>query len=195
MHILLAGAAFCRARNKIRCPRRIYAGRFGGVAGAGERLPVTVDDAVAVTARFAGGALGVIEATRLATGRRNANRIEVNGSLGSVAFDFERMNELEYYRADDPAGAQGFRRIQMTEPEHPYAGAWWPPGHGLGYEHLFTHQVVDFVRAIGGDVDAAAPSFAEAARVQRVLAAVTESAANGAVMTPVHRRDDEGRAS
>ena len=191
---IAAVSAVLRTFVPTRPPMVTQAG-IGGVAGAGERLPVTVDDAVAVTARFAGGALGVIEATRLATGRRNANRIEVNGSLGSVAFDFERMNELEYYRADDPAGAQGFRRIQMTEPEHPYAGAWWPPGHGLGYEHLFTHQVVDFVRAIGGDVDAAAPSFAEAARVQRVLAAVTESAANGAVMTPVHRRDDEGRAS
>ena len=85
------------------------------------------------------------------------------------------MNELELYDAADPAGGQGFRRIQATEPTHPYAGAWWPAGHGLGYEHLFTHQVVDLVRAIAGD-GVAAPSFAEAAQVQRVLAAVEASA-------------------
>jgi len=141
----------------------------------GPREQVTVDDAVAFTAQFAMGALGVFEATRMATGRRNANRIELNGDRGSLAFDFERMNELELYDAADPAGGQGFRRIQATEPTHPYAGAWWPAGHGLGYEHLFTHQVVDLVRAIAGD-GVAAPSFAEAAQVQRVLASVEASA-------------------
>ena len=149
---------------------------LGGRAEHGRpREQVTVDDAVAFTAQFAAGALGVFEATRMATGRRNANRIELNGDRGSLAFDFERMNELELYDAADPAGGQGFRRIQATEPTHPYAGAWWPPGHGLGYEHLFTHQVVDLVRAIAGD-GVAAPSFAEAAQVQRVLAAVEASA-------------------
>ena len=183
---ITAVSAVLRTFVSTRPPLAGQAG-LGGVGGSGDRLPVTVDDAAAFTATFAGGALGVFEATRMATGRRNANRIEVNGSLGSVAFDFERMNELEYYRADDPSGAQGFRRIQVTEPEHPYAGAWWPAGHGLGYEHLFTHQIVDLVRAIGGDLDAAAPSFADAADVQRVLAAVAESAANEAVMTPVRR--------
>lgn len=150
-------------------------GLGGRAERGGPRERVTVDDAVAFTAQFAAGALGVFEATRMATGRRNANRIELNGDRGSLAFDFERMNELELYDAADPAGGQGFRRIQATEPTHPYAGAWWPPGHGLGYEHLFTHQVVDLVRAIAGD-GVAAPSFAEAAQVQRVLAAVEASA-------------------
>ena len=150
-------------------------GLGGRAERGGPRERVTVDDAVAFTAQFAAGALGVFEATRMATGRRNANRIELNGDRGSLAFDFERMNELELYDAADPAGGQGFRRIQATEPTHPYAGAWWPPGHGLGYEHLFTHQVVDLVRAIAGD-GVAAPSFAEAAQVQRVLAAVAASA-------------------
>ena len=150
-------------------------GLGGRAERGGPRQRVTVDDAVAFTAQFTAGALGVFEATRMATGRRNANRIELNGDRGSLAFDFERMNELELYDAADPAGGQGFRRIQATEPTHPYAGAWWPPGHGLGYEHLFTHQVVDLVRAIAGD-GVAAPSFAEAAQVQRVLAAVEASA-------------------
>lgn len=150
---------------------------LGGRARQGApRERVTVDDAAAFTAGFAGGALGVFEATRMATGHRNSNRIEVNGERGSVAFDFRAMNELEFYDAADPAGRQGFRRIQANEPEHPYAGAWWPPGHGLGYEHLFTHQVVDFLRAIAGD-GMVAPTFREAARVQHVLAAVEQSAA------------------
>jgi len=149
-------------------------GRRASVStGALER--VTVDDAAAFTARFAAGALGVFEATRMATGRRNANRIELNGDRGSIAFDFERMNELEFYDAQDPAGAQGFRRIQVTEAEHPYAGAWWPAGHGLGYEHLFVHQAADFVRAIAGDGEAQ-PGFTEALQVQRVLEAVSASA-------------------
>lgn len=145
---------------------------------------VTVDDAAAFTATFTGGAMGVFEATRMATGRRNANRIEINGTLGAISFDFERMNELEFYDATDPAGEQGFRRIQVTEPEHPYAAAWWPAGHGLGYEHGFTHQIVDFVRAITSRTTPS-PSFAEAAQVQRVLAAVEASAAHGSVMTVV----------
>lgn len=158
---------------------------LGGRARAdAERRSVTVDDAAAFTAEFAGGALGVFEATRLATGHRNSNRVEINGDRGSIAFDFRSMNELDFYDARDPLGEQGFRRIQANEPEHPYADAWWPAGHGLGYEHLFTHQVVDLVRAIAGE-GKAAPTFAEAARVQRVLAAVEQSAAQQSTYVPV----------
>ncbi|PPH23165.1 dehydrogenase [Rathayibacter rathayi] len=160
---------------------------LGGRAGAdAPRGAVTVDDAAAFTAAFEGGALGVFEATRVATGRRNANRIEVNGELGSIAFDFERMNELEYYDARDPEEAQGFRRIQVTEPAHPYMAAWWPTGHGIGYEHLFTHQVVDLIEAIAGGT-AVTPTFADALDVQRVLDAVATSAAAASVATPVPR--------
>lgn len=159
-------------------------GLGGSAVHGAPRREVTVDDAAAFTATFAGGALGVFEATRMATGRRNANRVEINGTRGSIAFDFERMNEVEFYDATDPAGAQGFRRIQVTEPEHPYAGAWWPAGHGLGYEHGFTHQIVDFVRAISEGTPVS-PSFAEAAQVQRVLEAVGDSAAHDSVSTPV----------
>lgn len=159
-------------------------GLGGRAADGAARERVTVDDAVAFTARFASGAMGVFEATRLATGHRNSNRIEINGDRGAIAFDFTRMNELDYYDAADDAGAQGFRRIQVTEAEHPYTAAWWPAGHGLGYEHLFTHQVVDLVRAIAGD-GAAEPGFAEAAGVQRVLAAVERSAHDDCRFTPV----------
>ncbi|MGQ4387315.1 Gfo/Idh/MocA family protein [Streptomyces sp. SAS_270] len=161
---------------------------LGGCAADDAPLgPVTVDDAAAFTASFSEGALGVFEATRMATGRRNANRIEINGEVGSVAFDFERMNELEYFDGRGPdTGAEGFRRIQVTDPVHPYMAQWWPTGHGIGYEHLFTHQVADLVSAIATGATAA-PSFADALDVQRVLAAVEASAADRSRATDIRR--------
>ncbi|MEU4392402.1 Gfo/Idh/MocA family oxidoreductase [Kribbella sp. NPDC023855] len=146
---------------------------LSGEAGT-EHGPVTVDDAAIFLARFGGGGLGVFEATRFATGRKNAIRIEINGSDGSLAFDFEDMNELHFYDATEPAETAGFRRILVTEATHPYVAAWWPPGHLLGYEHGFTHQVVDLVTAIAEGKDPA-PSFADGLQVQRVLAAVEDS--------------------
>ena len=163
-------------------PTRPAAGDMQGLGGtgdlSGERQQVTVDDLALFTARFADGVLGSFEATRMAQGRKNAMRVEINGSKGSIAFDFERMNELEVYDATAPAGRQGFTRVLTTEPEHPYAAAWWPTGHGLGYEHTFTHQIADLVRAIGEGTDPS-PSFEEALQVQRVLAAVEASSADG----------------
>jgi predicted dehydrogenase len=150
------------------------AGSLGGGGTSAERGPVTVDDAASFLATFRSGAMGVFEATRFATGRKNAIRIEVNGSLGSLAFDFEDMNVLEYFDAREDAELAGFRRILATEPGHPYVAAWWPPGHGLGYEHGFTHQVVDLVEAIAGGTDPV-PSFDDGLQVQRVLAAVEAS--------------------
>ncbi|TCC30038.1 Gfo/Idh/MocA family protein [Kribbella speibonae] len=149
---------------------------LSGTAGA-QRGPVTVDDAAVFLAQFRSGALGVFEATRFATGRKNAIRIEINGSLGSLAFDFEDMNLLHYYDATEDSRTAGFRRILATEPDHPYVAAWWPPGHLLGYEHGFTHQVVDLVTAIAEGADPE-PSFADGLRVQRVLAAVETSSAS-----------------
>jgi predicted dehydrogenase len=149
-----------------------------------ERGQVTVDDSAIFSGRLSDGALASFEATRFATGRKNALRLEFSGSTGAVSFDLERMNELEFYDRNDPAGEQGFRRIQVTESEHPYTAAWWPAGHGLGYEHAFTHQVRDLL------VDIAAgrqpePSFADGLRVQRVLDAVERSAANRSEWTRV----------
>ena len=152
----------------------------GGANGAAEQIgEVTVDDTAAFLARFGGGAVGVFEATRFATGRKNAIRIEINGSAGSLAFDFEDMNVLELFDAAEPGETAGFRRILVTDPGHPYAGHWWPPGHGLGYEHGFTHQVVDLVTAIGRG-EQPLPSFADGLQVQRVLDAVTRSSSAGA---------------
>jgi predicted dehydrogenase len=160
-------------------------GKLGGVGGTGTGT-VTVDDAAIFLGRFTGGALAGFEATRFALGRKNAIRIEVNGSAGSLAFDFEDMNVLQYFDGSEPAETAGFRRIIVTEPEHPYVGAWWPAGHGLGYEHGFTHQVVDLVTAIAKGEDPT-PSFADGLQVQRVLDAVERSAGNRSTWTDIPR--------
>ncbi|MEV7098118.1 Gfo/Idh/MocA family oxidoreductase [Amycolatopsis sp. NPDC051045] len=143
---------------------------------------VTVDDTAMFLARLSGGAVATFEATRFALGRKNAMRLEINGSKASLAFDFEAMNELQLY--DGTGTEAGFRRILVTEPQHPYVGAWWPPGHLLGYEHTFTHEVADFLDAIGAGTDPA-PSFDDGLRVQRVLDAVEKSAAGEAKWTAV----------
>nr|WP_246235467.1 Gfo/Idh/MocA family oxidoreductase [Streptomyces boluensis] len=166
--------------------RPLLAGASAGLAGTGgaERGPVTVDDAAVFTARLGSGALATFEATRFATGRKNALRLEVNGEHGSLAFDLERLNELSFHDGTEPAASAGFRRILVTEADHPYLEGWWPPGHGLGYEHTFTHQARDLVHAIATGTDPA-PSFADGLRVQRVLAAVEESAAKNSAYTPI----------
>ncbi|MGQ5262457.1 Gfo/Idh/MocA family protein [Micromonospora sp. ZYX-F-536] len=157
----------------------------GSVDGNGSPTgTVTVDDAAVFVARLDGGALATYEASRFATGRKNALRVEINGSLGSVVFDLERLNELEFYDATRPSVEQGFSRILVTEGEHPYMSAWWPPGHIIGYEHSFTHQMRDFIEAIATGVDPA-PSFADALQVQLVLDAVTRSAEVGSSWTEV----------
>ncbi|WP_172382711.1 Gfo/Idh/MocA family protein [Streptomyces sp. MNP-20] len=145
---------------------------------------VTVDDAAVFTARFPSGALATFEATRFAAGRKNALRLELNGSDGSLAFDLERLNELSFHDHTEPAASAGFRRILVTESTHPYLAAWWPPGHGLGYEHTFVHQARDLLHAIATGT-APEPSFADGLAVQRVLAAVEESAQKNSVYTPV----------
>jgi len=139
---------------------------------------VTVDDAVVFAGRLASGALASFEATRYATGRKNGLRIELNGARGSLAFDLERLNELEFFDAGDDSTESGFRRILVTESSHPYLSAWWPPGHTLGWEHTFTHQARDLVTAIAAG-DQPSPSFADGLAVQRVLDAVARSAASG----------------
>ncbi|PYI68142.1 dehydrogenase [Arthrobacter livingstonensis] len=173
---------------------RPVGGELVGLGGHGEVTadtpmgPVTVDDAALFTARFDGGAIGIFEATRTALGRKNANRLEVNGTLGSVAFDFEDMNFLQFYDGTDAGDARGFHRIMVTEPVHPYVGNWWPTGHGLGYEHGFTHQVADLVTALGAGTQPT-PSFSDALTVQHVLAAVKDSAANNSQWTTIKGQD------
>ncbi|MGI5214461.1 Gfo/Idh/MocA family protein [Plantactinospora sp. CA-290183] len=155
-----------------------------GASGGGPTGLVTVDDAAVFVAKLDGGALATYEASRFATGRKNALRVEINGSLGSVVFDLERLNELEFYDATEPSAEQGFRRILVTEGDHPYMSAWWPPGHIIGYEHSFTHEMRDFLEAIATGSDPA-PSFADALQVQLVLDAVARSAELGSSWTEV----------
>lgn len=140
-----------------------------------KRGKVTVDDASAAVVRFANGALGTIEASRFATGRKNYNRFEINGSRGSVVFNLERLNELEVYFRDDPQNTQGFRTVMVTESAHPYIKAWWPPGHIIGYEHTFTHAVYDLMEAIA-DSQIPSPNFEDGLRNQKVLDAMERSA-------------------
>ena len=153
----------------------------GGSSATG---PVTVDDCALFIGRFGGGAVASFEATRFATGRKNGLRIEINGSAGSIAFDFESMNELAFYDNTEDGETAGFRRILVTEPTHPYMEAWWPPGHLIGYEHTFTHEVRDFLTAVAAGAHPQ-PSFADGLQVQRVLAAVEASAANNSCWTEV----------
>jgi predicted dehydrogenase len=135
---------------------------------------VTVDDAAVALVRFASGATGSIEATRLAPGRKNHNRFEINGSTGSLAFDLERLNELEVYFESDPPSMRGFRTVLVTERTHPHMAAWWPPGHIIGWEHTFTHAMYDLLEAVA-DKKVPSPNFLDGVRNQRVLDAIERS--------------------
>jgi predicted dehydrogenase len=149
---------------------------LGGRAEVGaDRAPVTVDDLSLITARLSDGSIGQFGASRVASGRRNALRIEISGTGGGVAFDLERLNELQFHDASLPSAEQGFRQILVTEPNHPWLDLWWPAGHVLGWEHAFTHQVIDLVTAIADGVQPE-PSFADGLHIQRVLDSVERSA-------------------
>ena len=156
---------------------------LSGSAGT-ERGAVTVDDVALFTGRLSSGTLASFEASRFRTGRKNALRIEVSGSLGALAFDLERLNELDLYVATDAETELGFRRVLVTEPGHPYVGRWWPTGHVLGYEHGFAHQAKDFIEDVAGDRDPR-PSFADGLHVQSVLDAVARSSAAGSAWVSV----------
>jgi predicted dehydrogenase len=136
---------------------------------------VTVDDAVSWIGRFKNGAIANLEATRFAYGRKNHIALEINGSKGSLVFDFEDMNRLKFYSAEDPADRQGFRDILITDASHPYLKAWWPGGHIIGYEHTFVNTFADFVTAVvnGKSVQ---PTFEDGLQNEKVLAAIEASA-------------------
>lgn len=147
--------------------------RLGGVAST-EMGEVTVDDAALFLVRFENGAIGSIEATRFALGRKNYNRFEINGSKGSLVFNMERMNELEVYFQDDPPHVRGFRVVQASDSVHPFMSAWWPVGHIIGYEHTFINLVYSMLKAFNkGEVFK--PNFEDGVRNQAVLEAVDVS--------------------
>ncbi|MCF7942947.1 MAG: Gfo/Idh/MocA family oxidoreductase [Spirochaetia bacterium] len=153
----------------------------GGTSGTGMGK-VTVEDASFLTVMFKNGALGSFEASRFATGRKNYNYFEIYGSNGSIIFNLERMNELQFFSKEDPIDSQGFRTILATEPEHDYIANWWPPGHIIGYEHEFTHAVVDFITAVKNGTSIS-PNFEDGVKEMEILDAALQSAAEGKTIT------------
>jgi predicted dehydrogenase len=153
--------------------------RQGGLGGtAAQKMgAVTVDDTSLFIGRFQNGAIANLEATRFALGRKNNITWEINGSKGSLYFDFEDMNRLKFFDNENPADRQGFRDIIVTQPGglHPYVGQWWPPGHIIGYEHTFVHAVSDFLNAVV-DGKSVQPTFEDGLRNEMVLEAVERSA-------------------
>lgn len=160
-------------------PLENQGGKGQGLSAKGSKKmgKVTVDDASLFIGRFKSGALCNLEATRFALGRKNNIVFEINGSKGSLTFDFEDMNRLKFFDNTSPADQQGFRDILVTQPggAHPFVGNWWPPGHIIGYEHTFVHTVADFVNACvkGRSIQ---PTFEDGLRNQRVMEAVEKSA-------------------
>jgi predicted dehydrogenase len=148
---------------------------LAGAKGSGKMGDVTVDDATLFMAKFKNGAVGTFEATRFASGNRNGNRFELNGSEGSIRFNLERMNELEYYSRRDEEGIQGWRTIQTTESSHPFMSGWWPAGHIIGWQHTFVHQIYTMMNGIATKENPA-PNFYDGLACQAVLEAVEKSA-------------------
>ena len=163
--------------------RSLMTGTVAGGIAAGlkkstRKGKVTVDDTVLFLARFSGGAVASFEAARQATGNQNRNGFEINGTKGSLRFNFERMNELEYYDATAPRAVQGWTPIMVTHGgDHPYVDAWWPDAHIIGYEHAFINQAYDILRALCGLKPVVPiPDFEDAYQTQRVLEAALLSA-------------------
>ncbi len=170
------------AETFIRERRRMAGVVGGGIAeglqASGESGKVTVDDTLLFLARFSGGAVASFEAARQATGNQNRNSFEINGTKGSLRFDFERMNELEFYDATTERIVQGWTNIMVTHgSDHPYVGAWWPDAHLIGYEHGFVNQAYDILRVLAGmQPIVPIPSFDDAYKTQQVLEAAMQSA-------------------
>lgn len=155
--------------------------------------PVTVDDAAWATLETCGGAVASVEMSRVATGRKNGLTLELYGERGSLAFDLERLNEL--WLTEGLGGTTGgARRILVTEAEHPWLSAWWPPGHVLGWDHTFTIQAAELLTAIRRG-EQPTPSLADGLAVQRVLAAVQDSAGRGGTRVDVVREGSGGGAT
>lgn len=168
--------------------RTVLEGDAGGeIAGRGaktsksKKAKSTVDDAALFTAEFKGGAVATFEATRLSTGDKNGNKLEVHGDKGAIKFNFERMAELQWYDNTLPEKMQGWSTINVSNggAGHPYAEAWWPTAHTIGYEHGFINQAADMIKILSGQKPLVPiPDFADAYQTQRVLEAVTQSAKN-----------------
>jgi predicted dehydrogenase len=184
-HFLVGDIAKLVATTKTFVKQRPIVEEVSGLSATAKgkaKGKVTVDDAVLIMAHFKNGALGSFEATRFATSRMNQNSFEINGSKGSVTFDLEDLNRLGVaFRKD--GDLEGFRSVLCTNATHPYMEAWWPPGHIIGWEHTFTHEIADFVKAIVNKTDVK-PDFADGLKCDRVMAAVEKSAEKGVWTKP-----------
>jgi predicted dehydrogenase len=169
---------------------RFLAGEISSVSGFVKTfLPGRrVDDAVEAAVEFESGAVGTVESTRLALGRRNAFQWEINGSKGSVAFDMERLNELQVFRADGDR-ARGFKTVLVSETNHPFWEHWWPPGHIVGWGETFVHELHHMLRAIAGDGDVApyGATFEDGYRAAEVCDAIVRSGETGSRETISYR--------
>jgi len=184
-HFLVGDIAKLVATTKTFVKQRPIVEEVSGLSATAKgkaKGKVTVDDAVLIMAHFKNGALGSFEATRFATSRMNQKSFEVNGSKGSVTFDLEDLNRLGVaFRKD--GDLEGFRSVICTNATHPYMEAWWPPGHIIGWEHTFTHEIADFVKAVANKTEVK-PDFADGLKCDRVMAAVEKSAEKGVWTKP-----------
>ncbi len=168
-HIIDLGRYLCGEVAELAATSETFIKERPVAAGSSEMARVTVDDAAALCVRFANGAIGTLEASRFAPGRKNHNTFEINGSCGSLTFDLENLNHLRYYSLGDQPDAQGFHEIiACSLGKHPYADNWWFDGHLLGYEHSFTHTVYDWLQALASG-SPTHPDFHDGLQNQRIL--------------------------
>ena len=177
-HVIDLGRYLCGEIRELAATSETFIKRRPVSAGSTEMADVTVDDAAALCVRFDSGAIGTIEASRFAPGRKNHNTFEINGSRGSITFDLENLNNLKFYSLDDQPDAQGFHEIiACSIGKHPYADNWWFDGHLLGYEHSFTHTIYDWLQALAAG-ESTHPDFVDGLQNQRILDAASRAAAS-----------------
>jgi len=164
--------------NEIDCRGKQFISKRPLASDPSKTGEVEVECAALMTGEFKNGALATIETSRYATGRRNRHTFEIYGSKGAITWDMEDMNRLQFYSGSDPGDRQGFRDILVTESSHEYVGAWWPPGHIIGYEHAFVHAAIDFLNAVGSGTQVE-PNFRDGVKSIRVLEAAAMSMETG----------------
>ena len=159
--------------NEVAAQSKVLMAQRKTADGTGVKNVTTSDTAIFM-ANFENGALGIFELSNMAAGRKNAMLIEINGSMGSIVFDLERLNELKVYYAKDDLAEQGFKTINVTEKAHEYMANWWPSGHILGWEHAFLHQLYELIRAVENDTQNES-NFIDGMKCQRIVEAIAKS--------------------
>ncbi|SRR5579884_698414 len=176
-HIVDLARYLCGEISEIAAAMETFIKQRPVAPGSSRKAKVTVDDAAAMVVRFKNGALGTLEASRFAPGRKNQNTFEINGSRGSVEFDLENLNVLKFFSTEDPPDVQGFHKVLcLAKGVHPYASAWWADGHIIGYEHTFTHTIYDFLKSLETR-SKVHPDFVDGVRNQAVLDAAMRASA------------------